>query len=99
MAKVETLQLPTVERKINFEGILDTLAEHMRQYDDLVSQKGPLLDSKEMMDAQFDDLDLELGAETYPEHIARNALEKIILDRRVDELDKQIRPLRGSFLN
>jgi hypothetical protein len=99
MASLEIVQIPTVESKINFDKILEKLADDMRRYDGLKEQIVPLLDAKEVLDAQFSDLDLEIPAETYPEHVARNALEKLILDRRIKEQEKEISSLKWTWLD
>lgn len=81
-------------RPIDFDQMLADLAERMRQYDALSASKEGLLDAKEVVDAQLEGLDIDLPSDRHPEFVARHALEKVILDRRIEAIDQELLPHR-----
>lgn len=83
--------------------LLAELAERMRQYDDIVEDRRLLEKRKRSRQAVIEELlaglGLDLPAAEYPETLARRALEQVIIDRKIDNLNDQIGKLQPNRLD
>ncbi len=80
------------------EDIIGRLQENMRLYDELRAQLEPLSEDRDAADSVLKGLNLEKARERQLTSIAFAALDKLIIDKKVAEIESQVGEITSSYL-
>ena len=95
MPKTTPEALPKVESIVE---IIGHLQDNMRLYDNLMAQLAPLREEQQDANIELKQYDLERAREQQLTVVAFAALDKVIIDKKIDEIEKQIDWTTSSYL-
>jgi hypothetical protein len=88
----------TIPKVESIEEFIGHLQANMRLYDELTAQLTPLLEEQEGLNIELKQYDLEKALEKQLTIVAFAALNKVIIDKKVDEIEKQVGKTTSAYL-